>query len=98
MVLIAAARMRAMERLIALTEGTKVFEILDRLHDVGIEGHVIYENTLADLYPGMMGDRRATIWVQRDMIHEARQAIVDSWPADVECGAAHRDWGFEPTH
>ncbi|MEM1166452.1 MAG: NAD-dependent epimerase/dehydratase family protein [Planctomycetota bacterium] len=25
-----------------------------------------------------------------------RQAIVDSWPADVDCAAAERDWGFTP--
>ncbi|MGA1605865.1 MAG: NAD-dependent epimerase/dehydratase family protein [Planctomycetota bacterium] len=27
-----------------------------------------------------------------------RQAIVDSWPADVDDGAARRDWGFAPRH
>ena len=27
-----------------------------------------------------------------------RQAIVDSWPADVDDGAARRDWGFAPTY
>ncbi len=26
-----------------------------------------------------------------------RQAIVDSWPADVDDDAARRDWGFSPT-
>jgi threonine 3-dehydrogenase len=25
-----------------------------------------------------------------------RQGIVDSWPEDVDAGAAHRDWGFAP--
>jgi nucleoside-diphosphate-sugar epimerase len=25
-----------------------------------------------------------------------RQSIVDSWPADVDDGAARRDWGFAP--
>ena len=25
-----------------------------------------------------------------------RQAIVDSWPADVDDSAARRDWGFAP--
>jgi threonine 3-dehydrogenase len=25
-----------------------------------------------------------------------RQGIVDSWPEDVDAGAAHRDWGFDP--
>ena len=29
---------------------------------------------------------------------EQRQAIVDSWPADVDCAAARADWGFEPRH
>jgi threonine 3-dehydrogenase len=29
-------------------------------------------------------------------IDEKRQAIVDSWPADVDDSAARRDWGFAP--
>jgi nucleoside-diphosphate-sugar epimerase len=29
---------------------------------------------------------------------ERRQAIVDSWPADVDYRAAQDDWGFAPTH
>jgi len=29
---------------------------------------------------------------------EQRQAIVDSWPADVDTSAAARDWGFAPKH
>jgi nucleoside-diphosphate-sugar epimerase len=29
---------------------------------------------------------------------EQRQAILDSWPADVDDSAARRDWGFEPRH
>jgi nucleoside-diphosphate-sugar epimerase len=28
----------------------------------------------------------------------ARQALVDSWPADVDDSAAQRDWGFSPRH
>src|SRR5207248_10590454 len=27
-----------------------------------------------------------------------RQAIVDSWPIDVNDGAARRDWGFAPRY
>jgi nucleoside-diphosphate-sugar epimerase len=27
-----------------------------------------------------------------------RQAIVDSWPEDVDDGLARRDWGFRPAH
>jgi nucleoside-diphosphate-sugar epimerase len=27
-----------------------------------------------------------------------RQGIVDSWPADVDDGAARRDWGFQPAY
>lgn len=30
--------------------------------------------------------------------HAKRQAIVDSWPADVDESAARRDWGFSPTY
>ena len=27
-----------------------------------------------------------------------RQAIVDSWPADIDDGAARRDWGWQPAY
>jgi nucleoside-diphosphate-sugar epimerase len=27
-----------------------------------------------------------------------RQAIIDSWPADVDDRTARRDWGFAPTY
>ncbi len=30
--------------------------------------------------------------------HAKRQAIVDSWPADVDESAARRDWGFCPSY
>jgi hypothetical protein len=30
-------------------------------------------------------------------VDEKRQAIVDTWPADVDDSAAREDWGFEPT-
>jgi len=29
---------------------------------------------------------------------EKRQSIVDSWPEDVDDGAARRDWGFAPMY
>jgi nucleoside-diphosphate-sugar epimerase len=38
---------------------------------------------------------RATVTYQVD---GKRQAIVDSWPADVDDSAARRDWGFEPIY
>lgn len=28
--------------------------------------------------------------------HPLRQMIVDSWPADIDCAAAQKDWGFDP--
>lgn len=31
-------------------------------------------------------------------IDEKRQGIVDSWPADVDDGAARADWGFTPSY
>jgi threonine 3-dehydrogenase len=31
-------------------------------------------------------------------VDEKRQAIVDTWPADVDDTAARNDWGFRPTH
>jgi nucleoside-diphosphate-sugar epimerase len=30
--------------------------------------------------------------------HPARQAIVDSWPADVDDSAAQNDWGWQPDY
>ena len=29
---------------------------------------------------------------------QKRQAIIDSWPEDVDDTAARRDWGFAPRH
>ncbi len=29
-------------------------------------------------------------------VDQQRQAIIDSWPADMDCGSAARDWGFAP--
>jgi len=31
-------------------------------------------------------------------VDDKRQAIVDSWPTDVDDSAARRDWGFAPAH
>jgi len=31
-------------------------------------------------------------------VDEKRQGIIDSWPADVDDGAARRDWGFAPRY
>jgi len=31
-------------------------------------------------------------------VDEKRQRIVDTWPADVDDGAARRDWGFNPRY
>ena len=42
-----------------------------------------------DAFPG------ATLTWQTD---RKRQAIVDSWPADVDDSAARRDWGFQPRY
>jgi len=33
-----------------------------------------------------------------EMPDRKRQAIVDSWPADVDDTAARRDWGFQPRY
>jgi nucleoside-diphosphate-sugar epimerase len=30
--------------------------------------------------------------------HLSRQAIVDSWPADIDDTAAQRDWGWNPDY
>lgn len=31
-------------------------------------------------------------------VHQQRQAIVDSWPADVDDSAARNDWGWKPDY
>ncbi|MCA9291497.1 MAG: NAD-dependent epimerase/dehydratase family protein [Phycisphaerales bacterium] len=48
---------------------------------------------IADLVREFFPD--ATITFEPD---EARQAIVDSWPEDVDCSAAMNDWGYRPQH
>ncbi len=30
--------------------------------------------------------------------HQARQGIVDTWPADIDDSAARRDWGWQPDY
>lgn len=46
---------------------------------------------VVDYFPGGAGD----ITFVPDI---ARQAIVDSWPEDVDDSAARDDWGFAPVH
>ena len=46
---------------------------------------------ICDVVVGAFPDARITWDVDRK-----RQAIVDSWPADVDDSAARRDWGFAP--
>ena len=48
-----------------------------------------FAELVRDAFPG------AEITFEPDM---RRQAIVDSWPADVDSTAATRDWGFKPTY
>jgi threonine 3-dehydrogenase len=31
-------------------------------------------------------------------VHEKRQKIVDSWPAEIDDSAARRDWGWQPDY
>jgi len=31
-------------------------------------------------------------------VDDKRQAIIDTWPADVDDSAARHDWGFNPGH
>lgn len=48
-----------------------------------------------------LADRVRASFPQAEISFEpdpARQAIVDSWPADVNDQAARRDWGFSPHH
>ncbi len=44
-------------------------------------------NVVMQAFPGAAIDWRVDL---------KRQAIVDSWPADVDDSAARRDWGFQP--
>ena len=50
--------------------------------------------TAQDLHDAVLAafPRAALTW----QVDEKRQAIVDSWPADVDDSAARRDWGFAP--
>jgi threonine 3-dehydrogenase len=46
-------------------------------------------NVVVEAFPGAQ-----IAWA----IDPKRQRIVDSWPADVDDGAARRDWGFSPRY
>ena len=48
---------------------------------------------ICDVVVGAFPDARIT-WD----VDLKRQAIVDSWPADVDDSAARRDWGFAPRY
>ena len=58
------------------------------IDDVGQEGlELAYDSWLA----GRPGSKRIIVDLKR-------QAIIDSWPADVNDDAARRDWGLNPRH
>ena len=46
--------------------------------------------------PGRGRSRRSRRRTSTGEPDTKRQRIVDSWPADVDDGAARRDWGFAP--
>jgi nucleoside-diphosphate-sugar epimerase len=58
-----------------------------------VTGFSVTAGALADLVRRAFEDARITFAPDR-----RRQAIVDSWPEDVDDACARRDWGFRPAH
>jgi nucleoside-diphosphate-sugar epimerase len=46
---------------------------------------------------GLLADYFPTIEVSYE-VHPARQAIVDTWPEDIDDSAARRDFGWAPRY
>ena len=80
----------AIEALLALAAAPRE-QLTQQVYNLGAFAPTAGEiaDLVADAFPG------AQITFAPDT---QRQAIVDSWPADVDDTAARRDWGFAPRH
>jgi threonine 3-dehydrogenase len=61
----------------------------------------IYNVTSFSLSAGQIRDLVLQAFPQAEISFEPdekRQAIVDSWPADLDDSSARRDWGWEPQY
>jgi nucleoside-diphosphate-sugar epimerase len=64
-------------------------------------GRRIYNITSFSLTAGEIRDRVMKAFPDADITFEPdekRQAIVDTWPLDVDDGPARRDWGWKPDY
>lgn len=80
----------AVRALLAL-EAAPLEKLGRRVYNVGA-----FNPSAAELHQLVRGaSPAAAVWFDPD---PKRQAIVDSWPADVDATAAARDWGRAPRY
>jgi threonine 3-dehydrogenase len=63
--------------------------------------HQVYNVTSFSLTAAEFRNRVVAAFPEADITYNpdiARQAIVDSWPADLDDSTARRDWGWEPDY
>jgi threonine 3-dehydrogenase len=63
--------------------------------------HQVYNVTSFSLTASEFRERVVASFPEADITYKpdtARQAIVDSWPADMDDSTARRDWGWEPDY
>jgi len=61
----------------------------------------VYNVTSFSLSAGQIRDLVRQAFPQAEISFEPdekRQAIIDSWPADLDDSSARRDWGWEPQY
>ncbi|MFN8530195.1 MAG: NAD-dependent epimerase/dehydratase family protein [Anaerolineae bacterium] len=63
--------------------------------------HYVYNVTSFSLSAGEIADRVRRAFPEAEITfdpHQARQNIVDSWPAVIDDSAARREWGWKPDY
>jgi threonine 3-dehydrogenase len=76
---------------------------LFQITDAPVENlrHQVYNVTSFSLTAAEFRNRVVAAFPEADITYDpdiARQAIVDSWPADLDDSTARRDWGWEPDY